>query len=154
MIPLLKMYDNFASNKGISLGITAASTACTIYGFIGYVARQPQVFFIGASTGVAFAILANTYLAYNDKVERKDSRNSIYATLSLINAFAGLESNKVIYSIFKNTITKLLNYFYAINFDYWRFADSFKIGFSVGIFALQVLESERKFKFQSPFVFS
>ena len=72
MIPLLKMYDDFTSDKYTSLRISTASTTFMAYKVISYAGDcgeciysiytvSPLVLSISLCAGVVFALLANKY---------------------------------------------------------------------------------------------
>ncbi len=156
MIPLLKMYDDFTSSKHVSLGVTLASTAFLLYNDIrDMVWMSPTVLVIGLCAGSAFAFLANTYLVHNESVKSEGKKNSIYATLSLLNAFTRLEHFYVVDVLYYKIISNpFYNYFgYSLCGD--SFFKGFKIGFSTTILASQFFEGKTSFKFklQSPSVF-
>lgn len=156
MIPFLKLYDDVTSINYVSLGATLVSTAFLLYVDIRDVVwMSPTVLVIGLCAGSAFALLANTYLVHNESVKSEGKKNSIYATLSLLNAFTRLEHSYVVGVLFNKIINnQIYNYF-----GFWLCEDSFfkgfKIGFSTTILASQFFEGKASFKFklQSPFVF-
>jgi len=85
MIPLIKMYDDFTSNKYVSLGITVASTAVMGYVNIKRINMISSIaFIVGTCTGIAFALLTKLYVAHNKYVKSDGERYSFYATLSLL----------------------------------------------------------------------
>jgi hypothetical protein len=153
MIPLIKIYDNFTSNKGVSKGLSIASTAYLLYNAIGETPWTKPFFLISLCAGCIFASMASTNLVHNESVKSDGERNSIYATLSLINTFGRLESSRQFEEIFGNCIANpLSNYGYNIWADNSLFS-GLKIGFSVTILALQTLKGKTSIKFRSPFIF-
>ena len=153
MIPLLKMYDDFTSNKYVSVGISVASTAFMACRTVSltYYYRDPSILVISACAGIALALLSKYYLAHNERIKNDGERNSIYATTSLIVAF-------IIPVIGDNIYANILNAYNSFFRDYRKLfsygsINCFGMGFLVTNLALQILEGKTKFKFQLPFVF-
>lgn len=163
MTVLLKIYDDFASNKYVSICTSAAATVFSIYNITGRFSSfsgifswvNPTALAIGLCAGVAFALISNTYLAYNDRVKTEGQRNSIYTTLSLIVGFTGIEENQIVKLIFYRFIANPI----CENFGYepicgQSFFGGFKLAFSATTLAIQLLEGKTKINFQSPIKFS
>ena len=139
MTVLLKIYDDFASNKGVSTGVNIASTAFMAYRTFKFMQRiNPTTFVISACVGFVFALIANSFLAYNDKVKNESQRNSVYATLSLLTAFTTVQ-NSNIYLTFKDIVSQLLIPF-SHDFSNHGFLNGLGLGFTATILAIQLLE--------------
>ena len=155
MIPLLKIYDDFTSNKYVSLGISVASTAFSAYGNISmiryYQYTQPLAVIISACAGIAFALLTNTYLVQNERVKNESEKNSVRATFSLFSFGISLVKVSEDFRGYIENIEDLLpNCIRSIFND----SSCFRLSFLVTNLALQILEGKTKFKFQSPIVFA
>jgi len=161
MIPLLKMYDDFTSNKYVSIGATVASTAfmayrivkaesscCECDGYWFFFNSSPLVIAVSLCAGVIFAVIANRYLVQNMKTEGE--KNSVYATISL---FVGVSESSLINYRIWNLLFYGEGYFYEVVNDVFGGTPFYKLSFLVTTLALQILEGKTKFKFQSPFVF-
>ena len=153
MIPLLKMYDDFTSNRGVSLGISFASTAFMAYRTVTYICNtNPTTFVISACAGVALALLSRTYLIHNDAVKSEGERNSIYATLSLFTVFAPVGHQTFYNRVVQRKVMHLFE-FYGCRFYNSSFLNGLGLGFTATNLALQLMDGQTKIKFQSPFVF-
>jgi len=143
MTILLNIYDDVASNKYVSIGVSVVLTAFMAYRtftFMQY--TNPSTFLISACVGFAFALIANSCLAYNDKVKNEGKRNSVYATLCLLTAFTTL-NNSNIYLTFHATVSRLLNS-PVYCFCNHGFLNGLGLGFNATILAIQLLENKTK----------
>ena len=146
MTVLLKIYDDFASNKYVSICTSATATVLSIYNITDrFPWWNPTDLAIGLCAGVAFALISNTYLAYNDRVKTEGQRNSIYTTLSLIVGFTGIEENRTLKLIFYRFIANPI----CKNFGYelirgHSFSRGFKLAFSATTLAIQLMEGKKK----------
>lgn len=97
MTAILKIYDKITASNSVSLGITVAATAYTVYNAYGYIAYlDPITALASACAGSALAILAHVYLVHNSEVKNNSERNNVYAALSLTAGFVDLQSNIVV----------------------------------------------------------
>jgi|GEM_PF-2513192 len=158
MTVLLKIYDGFASNKYVSICTSATATVLSIYETVGVLSRINPTFFtngvlswgnpivlaVGLCAGAAFALISNTYLAYNDRVKTEGQRNSIYTTLSLIIGFKEIGQNNILKVFFYNSIANPIFKSFEYNFCNGSFFGGFKIAFSATILAIQLLEGKKK----------
>lgn len=141
MSALLRIYDNVTSNKYVSLGATVVSTAFILYDKIESIAWfNPTVLIIGLCAGSAFALLANTYLAHNESIKTEGTRNTIYATLSLLNGFTHYENSRTVSFIYYRNISNSLYARFGSRFCDNSLFTGLKIGFSATILALQVFK--------------
>jgi len=147
MSALLRIYDDVTSNKYVSLGITAASTAFMAYKITFYIdymySNAPLTFAISTCVGVAFALLSNSYLAHNKSVKNENERNGVYATLALIVAVIQPETNHIYEFIFRHNIARILRS-NGYEFCSMVFLNGFGIGFLATNLTLQLMEKSNK----------
>lgn len=122
MSVIIRGYDKITGYDNISLGITFASTAFSIYTALPYLSySSPVGFLVAAGAGVAIAALSNTYLIYNNDVKSKSERNNIYTACSLIVGFTYLKENPVIHRVISgvaNTFAYFGQYPAPVNLTY------------------------------------
>lgn len=153
MIPLLKIYDDFTSNKSVSLGASVISTAFMTYRAISLMSyTNPVIFVVSACAGISFSFLANTYLVHNDSVKKEGEKNSIYATLSLLTSFTPIRNSRIYRAFFERTLDNFFDK-HSYRFCSYGFLNGLGVGFLATNLVFQIKDGQTKIKLRSPFVF-